>query len=70
MIIVLNLVVVVHVFTIKLRITRVAQTLHSLCYDSACPVTSPPVVIGYIIQQGNGYYLYMFKLLIENVIYF
>ena len=30
----------------------------------------PPVMIGYVIQQGNGYYLYMFKLLIEKVIYF
>jgi hypothetical protein len=46
------------------------MTLHSLCYDSACPVTPPPVMIGYIIQQGNGYYLYMFKLWIEKVIYF
>jgi hypothetical protein len=46
------------------------MTLHKLCSDSACYVTPPPVMIGYIIQQGNGYYLYMFKLLIEKVIYF
>jgi len=32
--------------------------------------SQPPVMIGYVIQQGNGYYLYMFKLLIEKVIYF